>query len=44
MSESSKVILTFESVLESADETFRHRFSLDLIFSILQNSLLRSRY
>ena len=44
MSESSKVILTFESVLESADETFRNRFSLDLIFSILQNSLLRRRY
>ena len=43
MSESSKVILTFESVLESADETFSNRFSLDLIFSILQNSLLRSR-
>ena len=33
----------FESVLESADEIFSNRFSLDLIFSILQNSLLRSR-
>ena len=36
MSESSKVNLTFESVLESADEIFSNRFSLDLIFSILK--------